>query len=214
MSVTTRPTTTGSITTRSAPTRRFGTLALGTLLALGLSSCGKLAEVAFEEGLEEAIERDSGEEVEIDLSSDGFTFSDDEEEFTLDLSGDEDGAFLSGTDADGDEFALSAGNNFPDEWPSSIPAPSGTVVGSTVWSENGLSNISLVMQAPNAVAVHDAYLAQLTGAGFTVGSETTQTVGGIESKVTEITSANWRGTVAASDQGDGQLMVNLQQIQP
>ncbi len=192
--------------------RRFGSLAIGAVVVLGLSSCGKLAEVAFEEGLEEIVEHDSGEEIEIDFSDDGFTFSDEEGELSIDFDGDENGNILSGTNADGDEFALSGSTELPAAWPQDIPAPPGSVIGSTVWSEAGRSHVSMIMLVPNAVAMHDAYVAQLQSVGFTMGTESVHTTGGLETKFTELSSAEWSVSLMASNEGDGQIVVGLQQL--
>ncbi len=196
-------------------TRRLVAPALGLLFALTFTSCGKIVETAFEEGLEEAVERDSGEDVEIDFNFDdedgSISISGDDGDVELSLNGDEDGTLISGTDEDGNDFSMSSSQDFPEDWPSEIPAPPGTAIGSTVMSDNSLSFVSVIMQTGNAMSDHESYLNTLTSSGFEVVSNAEFTTDGVKSVFTQASSSSWDVSLTATEDGDGQLVVTLQE---
>lgn len=78
--------------------------ALGAIVSL--SACGNIAENLLEEGLEEAIERDSGEDIELDFDSGDGQFSvtgADGEEFSINFDGEEGELTIEGSDPNSDE---------------------------------------------------------------------------------------------------------------
>jgi hypothetical protein len=83
-------------------------LAVGAV-AVATTGCGRLIERATEEAVEQAIESDSGEEVEIDFSDGEIRVESAEGDITF--SADEDGIQIDGTDADGNDFSVDADEN-------------------------------------------------------------------------------------------------------
>lgn len=83
-------------------------LAVGAIAVAG-TGCGRLIEKATEEAVEQAIESDSGEEVEIDFSDGEIRVESEEGDITF--SADEDGVQIDGTDADGNDFSVDADEN-------------------------------------------------------------------------------------------------------
>lgn len=80
-------------------------LVLGAV-AIATTGCGRLVERATEEGVERAIEADSGENVDIDFSDGQIRVESDEGDVTF--SADENGVNIDGTDADGNDFSVDA----------------------------------------------------------------------------------------------------------
>ena len=193
-------------------TRRLGVSATGLVFALSMTGCGAIAE----EAIEQAIESESGENVEIDFDSDDGSISiegENGEEFSIDVDEDGEASVMSGTDEDGNTFEMVTGEGVPDDWPSELPVPAGNVVASTVMAENGDRIISLVLEVDDSASAHDAYVDQLTGQGFTVGSTSSFESDGQSSKFTEVTGANWTGMISSGADGGGdaeQLVVNFQ----
>ena len=97
-------------TTTTARTRIAVRVLAVTAAAATATGCGNLidraTEKAVEEGVERAIEADSGGDVEIDFDDNGISVESDEGDFTL--SADEDGVQIEGTDADGNDFTVDA----------------------------------------------------------------------------------------------------------
>lgn len=150
-------------------TRRFGAIAAGTLFALSLAGCGKLAEEAFEQ----AVENETGEDVEIDFDSDDGSFTiegENGEEFSLDIDDNGEAATMSGTDEDGNTFEMSTGQEVPDEWPDDVPTPPGSVISATVISDNGEQMLSIAAEVPDAERAFEGYVEQLKSIGFTTES--------------------------------------------
>lgn len=76
-------------------------------LVIFSAGCGDLVERAAEEAVERAAESDTGVDVEFD--DDGISVKSDEGDF--DLSVDENGVVIRGTDADGNDFSVDADEN-------------------------------------------------------------------------------------------------------
>ena len=83
-------------------------LAIGAL-AIAATGCGRLIEKATEEAVEQAIESESGEDVEIDFSDGEIRVESDEGDVTF--TADENGVQIDGTDADGNDFSVDADEN-------------------------------------------------------------------------------------------------------
>lgn len=77
-----------------------------TALAFVTAGCGQIAERATEEAVERALESDTGEEVDIDVSDGEISIESDEGNLTINADGD--GVEIDGTDAEGNDFTLTA----------------------------------------------------------------------------------------------------------
>ncbi len=195
--------------------RRLGVTGAGLVFALSMTGCGALAE----EAIEQAIEADSGESVEIDFDGDDGTLTiegENGEEFSIDVDEDGDGgSVMSSTDEDGNTFEMVTGEGLPDNWPTELPVPPGTIVSSTMMSENDDRILTLVTEVDDAATAHDEYVDQLTSNGFTTGSTSSFESDSQTSKFTEVSSADWNGMISSgTDSADGpqQLVVNFQSV--
>ena len=83
-------------------------LAVGAM-AIATSGCGRLIERATEEAVAQAIEADSGEDVEIDFDDGEIRVESADGDVTF--SADENGVQIDGTDADGNDFSVDADEN-------------------------------------------------------------------------------------------------------
>lgn len=83
-------------------------LAIGAI-TIATTGCGRLIEKATEEAVEQAIESDTGEDVEIDFSDGEIRVESDDGDVTF--SADENGVQIDGTDADGNDFSVDADEN-------------------------------------------------------------------------------------------------------
>jgi hypothetical protein len=123
--------------------KRIAGIAAALLLVPGLfalSGCGKAAQEAVEQG----IEQGTGGDVEID----------------------DDGVKV--TDEEGNEFAAGDDVELPSTWPEVVPTPEGTLVFAGGSAADGAS--SAVWQVDGSVDdAITAYSAKLSAAGFSVG---------------------------------------------
>lgn len=191
--------------------RNIGITSASLLFALAMTSCGKLAE----EAIEQAIEADSGEDVEIDFDSDDGTLSiqgEDGESFSIDVDEDGESSVMSSTDEDGNTFEMVTGAGLPDSWPGELPVPPGNIATSSVMSENDNRILTLVTEVGDSENAHDDYVDQLTSAGFTVGSTSSFESDGQSSKFTEVSNDSWNGMISSGGDSSGpeQLVVNFQ----
>lgn len=159
---------------RSAP-------AVTVTVALALAGCGKAAENLAERGLEEAIERESGGEVDIDLGGGGFNVETDEGSIRVGDDGSfviegQDGQVITG-DADGDGINVQSqdGENvfrtaagIPQEWPGDVPRPDDLDdIQGTYTSGDGFLQISVAGGTSGTAADYlAAYAARLEGLGY------------------------------------------------
>ncbi len=191
-------------------TRRLSATAAGAFLTLSLAGCGQLAE----EAVEQAIENESGEDVEIDFDADDGSISvtgEDGEEFNLDVGEDGETSSFSGTDEEGNTFEMITGEGVPDDWPNDVPAPPGDAVTSTVMVDNGERIISIITEVDDAQDANDNYIDELSNAGFEIGSTSSFESDGSSSAFTEMTSDAWSVQVnSTSDGGSGQMFVAIE----
>jgi len=124
----------------------IGSTGLALALGLGLAGCGSTTE----EGLEEAIEQETGGDVEVE--DDGVTFSDDE----------------------GNEVKVGSAAEVPEGWPDDIPVPEGTVLGST--TAGGTSTIIMTVEE-EPQKVYNSLKGELESNGWTTESDTA--IGGL-----------------------------------
>jgi len=130
--------------------RRGMMLAVVAAVGLGLASCG----AAVEEATEQAIEQGTGGDVEID----------------------DDGVKV--TDEEGNTSAFGSQASVPEDWPSDIPVPDGTVLSSASYPDGKQVT---VQPDGDALAAYNDIRSQVEAAGYTVRSTTD--VGGSKSTV-------------------------------
>ena len=80
-----------------------------TALILVASSCGDVVERATEEAVERAVEAEGGENIDVEFNEDGISVQ--SEDGNISLSADGNGLEIEGTDADGNDFSLDAGED-------------------------------------------------------------------------------------------------------
>ncbi|MEP1124564.1 MAG: hypothetical protein ABJH68_11815 [Ilumatobacter sp.] len=78
-------------------------------VAILSTGCGRLVERASEEAVEQAIENDSGEEVDIDFDDGGVRVESADGDITF--NADENGVQIDGADADGNDISINADEN-------------------------------------------------------------------------------------------------------
>ncbi|NND73843.1 MAG: hypothetical protein HKN44_02450 [Ilumatobacter sp.] len=155
--------------------------AVAALALLAASGCGKAAENLAERGIEEAIERESGGEVDVDLGGGGFNVETDEgsirvgDDGSFVVEGQDGEVITGGADDDGFNFqsedgdnVFRAGDGIPSEWPSDIPRPDGlTTVQGTYTSSDGFAQTTVVGTPSGTAADYlQAYAASLEGLGY------------------------------------------------
>lgn len=189
--------------TSGSQARRYG---LGSVAALAmlLAGCGEIAENLVEEGVEQAIEADSGEDVELDFNGDGgISIETEEGSMSIDEDGnfviegadgetvtgeanedgftvtDEDGSSVIDIDEDNgqvtaetDEGSFTAGPGMPDDWPGSVPQPSGLddVNGSSIDADGQILITVGGTTSGDATDYFDDYTGTLEDAGFSRSS--------------------------------------------
>ena len=186
-------------------TRRVGALAVCSLLALSISGCGKLAE----EAVEQAIENESGEDVEIDFDAEDGSLSvtgEDGEEFNLEVGEDGETSSLSGTDEEGNTFEMTTGQGVPDDWPDDVPVPPGDAVTSTVMVNNGERVISIITEVDDVQSANDDYIDELSNAGFEIGSTSSFESDGSSSAFTGMMNDAWSVQVSSTSDGTNHQM--------
>lgn len=162
-------------------------LAPAVAATLALAGCGvadNLVEGAVEEAVESGIEGASGADLEMD--DDGFSVKTEDGEFTVGGDG-----------------------SLPDGFPEGeVPLVDGEIVQTARVSDESSDGFSVAIQAEGTIDdVHADALAQLEGAGFTVGTDSD--LGEMKSTTLEGTGAVGGvvlGTIADSD--DGTVMVS------
>ena len=194
----------------NATTRRLTATAAWAFLALSLAGCGQLAE----EAIEQAVENESGEDVEIDFDSDDGSLSvtgEDGEQFNLEVGEDGETSSFSGTDEEGNTFEMITGEGVPDDWPNDVPVPPGDAVTSTVMVDNGEQIISIITEVDDVQDANDGYIDELSDAGFEIGSTSSFESDGSSSAFTEMTSDAWSVQVnSTSDGSTGQMFVAIE----
>lgn len=195
----------------SVTTHRLGTITLVAAMAIGLTGCGKLAE----EAIEQAVEAESGEDVEIDFDSDDGSFSiegEDGESFNFDVDAEGETSSFSGTDEDGNTFEMTSGGDLPDDWPDDVPVPPGTLQNATSMTDNTERFLSIALDVDDAEQSHGDYVAQLQNVGFTVGNTSSFQSDGSAQLYTDLSKDGWSAQVTAlsDDSGTNQLIIALQ----
>ncbi|MEE9414650.1 MAG: hypothetical protein V3V01_05145 [Acidimicrobiales bacterium] len=155
----------------------------GALLALlALSGCGKIVEAASERAIEAAIEAETGEDIDLDLDFDddgSFKIEADGETIEFDV-GDET-LEITGSD-DGGESNFTMGEGLPEDWPSSVPVPDGTVVAGSSINADGERLWTVSTTPDDVIDSFDSYIAQLEKAGYEVTSNSNYSSDGTTNK--------------------------------
>lgn len=193
--------------------KRAAATAAGLSAAMSLVGCGAILEQATEEVVEQAVESETGGDVEIDFDSDDGTISvtgEDGEEFSIDI--DEDGeSVMSGTDAEGNEFEMSSGQGVPDDWPSELALPGGEPFASSVFSEGGQQILSVTYEMTDGAEVADRLVAEYENRGFTNDSTSTFESDGAVQSFTTLSNADWTVQITGISDGDtGNLSISAQ----
>lgn len=81
--------------------RLLSTIAAAAIGATLFSACGAITERAVEFGVERAVEADTGENFDLDLSGDGFRVSTDEGDFSVNVDGENGTVVFDGEDGSG-----------------------------------------------------------------------------------------------------------------
>jgi len=106
--------------------RILATAIATTLLA---ASCGGSATSLSSKALEKAIENQTGENIDFSQNGDGFTVQ--TEDGSLSFGSGDNGSVASGTDADGNSFKFTDGQQVPDGFPLPMPDKVNVSYGST-----------------------------------------------------------------------------------
>jgi hypothetical protein len=178
--------------------------------AIALSSCSEAAD----EGLEQLIEQQTGENVEIDSENGGFSVETEDGSMTIDEDGnfvvtDEDGETVTGqagaedgdfqVESDDGSFRVDTSGGVPEEWPSDIPQPEGLgELSSTVSSTADELLITITGKADAGFV--DDYGAQLESSGF----EQTSSFESADNVTRQYENATWYVSVNAFPEGDAQ----------
>jgi hypothetical protein len=191
-------------------TQRIGAVAVGSLLALSISGCSQLAE----EAVEQAIENESGGDVEIDFDGDDGSLSitgENGEEVNVEIDEDGGSSSFSGTDEEGNTFEMTTGQGVPDDWPDDIPVPPGDAVSSTVMINNGERIITIITEVDDVAGANEDYVDQLSDAGFEIGSTSSFENDGNSSAFTEMTNDAWSVQInSTSDGTNDQMFVSIE----
>lgn len=176
-------------------------LALVAVAGLSAASCGKIvdsvAERAVEEGIEQAIEADSGEHVDIDLSTKDGKISitgEDGEEIEFDANEKDGTLTITETDDEGNEQTINvtsegedgnvtietddgsfyAGEELPDDWPAEWTFPPAvTVVQAGRFAEGDSVTFQATFTGGDIDAIKDHYSNLSVGQDISAESQTT-----------------------------------------
>ena len=194
---------------------------LGAAVVAGitfLAGCGDSAE----NGIEEAIERQSGGDVDVDLDSDGgfsiqtedgsmtidedgnFVITDDNGETITGQAGADDGEF--NVESDDGSFSAGATTELPDDWPTAIPEPDGLAVSGASVIGSDTERVITVSGSVDGDGFVDSYGTALESAGFTQDStfESGDTVNRVYS------NGDWNvGIVFFGDASEDQVTVTI-----
>lgn len=197
------------------------TAVLAATLALTAAACGGGAE----EGIEQLIENETGEDVELDLDGDGgFSVETEEGSFSVDEEGNiviegrdgevttgnidaEDGSFSMESEG-GDEFSMNTDQGeLPEDWPSEVPVPEGfEILSGSSFTSGEDQFLSVLGEASDGPSWLAEYGAALESAGF---SETSRFSADGDEFVT-YEGNGWNVGVNSSQSGDTwQVSVNV-----
>jgi len=196
-----------TIITRAAAT------AAGLGAALALAGCGAI----LEEAVEQAVESESGENVEIDFDSDDGSLSiqgEDGEEFSIDIDEDGESSVMRSTDDEGNTFEMVTGQGVPDEWPGDFPLPGGDPLTSSRLTENDRTTLSVTYELDDAASVADDLVSEYGDRGFTTESTSSFESDGSSQSFTTMSNGEWNVQITGlTDGSSGQLMITASQVE-
>lgn len=196
--------------------KRAAAVAAGLSAAMTLTGCGAIIEQATEEVVEQAVESETGGDVEIDFDSDDGSISvtgEDGEEFSIDIDEDGEASVMSSTDDEGNTFEMTTGSGVPEEWPDELPLPGGDPGASTVFNENGKLTLTVNYEMDNAAEVAERMVAEYSNRGFSTDSTSTFESDGSVQSFTTMSNESWTVQITGISDGDfGQFSVNAQQV--
>lgn len=144
-----------------------------------LSACGN----ATESGVEQLIESQSGEDLDLDIDSDGgFSIETEEGGMSIDEDGnfvvtDESGSVVTGNvggddgeggftaESEDGSFRIDASGEIPGEWPSDVPAPDG-IEGASATVTESPTELAITVTGQAAESFVDEYGSTLEDAGY------------------------------------------------
>ena len=151
--------------------RRF--VVVLTSLGLLLAACGSAAENIAEQ----IVENETGGNIEI--NDDSIVIESDDGEATLEISEDDDGITITGTDDSGEEVSIEmGGTEVPDDFPMPIFQPSEVTHVSTFAAESGSSfGVTLEIDPDDADDALAFYKDWIEGEGLSVMSSNDMIIG-------------------------------------
>lgn len=163
---------------KSSPNRRPLLALLAAFMFAG-TSCGAIVENIAEEAVEQAVEADTGEDVEIDFSGgdDGATFTVETDEGTVEFDADDDGGtFTIDGDEDGDDGVIAFGDDaeIPECFDGILTMPGGLQAQSMMSGDGFCTFMAVVTSGESSEELADRYEAEIAAAGFTENSSTSQ----------------------------------------
>jgi hypothetical protein len=171
------------------------------LPALALATACGGGEGLAENVLERQLESEGVEGVDIDLDSGEFRIE--TEDGVIEFDEDGDGGMTIETE-DG-TFSQQSGSEIPDDFPSDIPRPEGTVVSTVRQLINDQLNFSLIYETGQSVVdVYEPWKADMLAAGYTASFESQAS----DSITSQFEDDTWQVTFSGSV-FDGQTSFQL-----
>lgn len=206
-------------------TKQAAAGAVGLVLALVATGCGDATESIAERAVEEAIEREGGGNVDLDVDGGSFSFTSPDGEVSARM--DEDGNMVM-TGPDGEVYEADAEGNVtmsgedgdvtystgdnaevPDDWPEALALPRGAeLLSSQTSTVDGERTAAISANVSTAVAdLHETYKDALEDAGYEIGGDSlTESSSGDSASLTATKGAQ-EVTVTAYGAGDGEQVV-------
>ena len=178
--------------------------------ALALAGCGAI----LEEAVEQAVESESGENVEIDFDGEDGSLAiqgEDGEAISVDIDEDGESSVLRSTDDEGNTFEMVTGQGVPDEWPDDLPLPGGDPLSSTVMTQNDQQSLTVSYEVDDAVDAAEDLVNQYTDRGFTTDSTSSFESDGARQSFATLSNGEWTVQITGiSDTDFGQLSLSAQ----
>lgn len=166
---------------------RSWTAAVVTGAALALAACG--GESATEKLIEEATG--------VNVDQDGNVVSISTAEGVLEY---DDEGNINVVTSDGQQVLSGSGDgDVPENFPSDVPLPELSIVGSMSSTGNDGEIFIINFSADDPRSAYDTYREQLTSAGFAIDDELVSDAGGIYSALSGASNGTWAVSLVASD---------------
>jgi len=165
--------------------RRAGIVALGVLLVLTLAGCGRIAE----EAAEEVVQQTTGVNVE------------------------QDGEKVTIEGEDGEQIEIGSGAELPDDFPSDVPVYKGAdVVSTSTLSDGGAKNFYISLQTTDAFEdVVEWYKSEMDSKGWEIEADVVTTAEGSSSAILGFKKgeAETSFSIATDDSGNTVITNNV-----